>query len=213
MFLSRLLNIVSNDNLLPMCFTWKFLFKTSIINEYQIRFNERLRKWEDREFVIDYLEKCNNAIFLDKVLLTYDCRTSISHLSTEFHELDLILLFKEREKRFSYKYRFDTQYYYDYTAVVIVKNLIELYNNAPDMLADKLTIITNDKWTISIINNWKPEDNQNRRIKDSILSRDIESCVASIAEFDENNNRRKSVLAQSIRSKISNVLKGLRGAK
>lgn len=50
---------------------YRCLFKRKIINENNIRFKKKLVYGEDTLFIINYLDKCNNAYIVDKYLYYY----------------------------------------------------------------------------------------------------------------------------------------------
>ena len=54
-------------------YLWNKLFKSSIIKQFNIRFDEKIYIWEDVLFVMEYLNNCCNIAIVDDVIYTY-CR-------------------------------------------------------------------------------------------------------------------------------------------
>lgn len=54
-------------------YLWNKLFKSSIIEKFQIRFDENIYVWEDVLFVMKYLDRCCYINLIDDVVYTY-CR-------------------------------------------------------------------------------------------------------------------------------------------
>lgn len=54
-------------------YLWNKLFKSTLINKFQIHFDERISVWEDVLFVMDYISRCYSIKVFDDVIYYY-CR-------------------------------------------------------------------------------------------------------------------------------------------
>jgi glycosyltransferase EpsJ len=111
--------IHSNNDL---CFVWRYLYRLSIIKEYQIRFNEKVFIGEDVIFNLEYLLKSKRVMAISDVCYLYTVNNPDSLMRVTYKpklESSLILQHKIRKQLskefnlFSYKhYRKDFAYYY-----------------------------------------------------------------------------------------------------
>lgn len=50
---------------------WSKLYKTSIIKKYQLKFNDKLSKWEDTQFNLSFFPFVNNFLYTSKIVYNY----------------------------------------------------------------------------------------------------------------------------------------------
>jgi len=95
----------SND----LCFSWRFLFKRSLLEDNNILFNEKLRIGEDMPFNLTCLLKATSVIMLPITFYKYRTSNSTSLMSLKFKsylEDNLQLQIKEK-KRIIKEYELD----------------------------------------------------------------------------------------------------------
>lgn len=78
-----------------MPFVWNKIYKNSVIIENKILFDNKHRKWEDKEFVLWFLKYTNSMVCVDIALYHYESVDTSERLSTKFSH-DLILSISER---------------------------------------------------------------------------------------------------------------------
>lgn len=111
-----MLNIKTNPMIdtPPICFVWKYLFKKSIIDRNNILFDERRKKWEDKEFILKYADCIKTMVFFDKPLYTYICFGNEEHLSAIYFRNLVFLIIEQREehqKEYGERYQFEADYF------------------------------------------------------------------------------------------------------
>ena len=126
-----LLNIEDNPiiNDPPICFVWKYLFKKSVIDDNCIWFDERRRKWEDKGFVVKYVDCSETIVFFDKPLYIYLCLENVEHLSSSyFRELALLIIEQREEyiKEYGDRYPFETDHYLKNSLFTIMDRIEEI---------------------------------------------------------------------------------------
>lgn len=74
-----------------------FIYKKSIINDYNIRFDEDIRYLEDVLFIIKYLLKCNKVKIIDEYLYNYyqNSNSVTNNISSIYKNLDNLYVFRK----------------------------------------------------------------------------------------------------------------------
>lgn len=124
MILPPLLNLRKDDEHFIYDFACTKAFRTSLVREKGIRFDETRRIWEDRPFSVTYLSHCKNIFSVSESFYNYvDMPNSLSrryHL--EFFDV-ILKNYKLYRALYGEVYDFDTQYVNDYWAQAI-ENMI-----------------------------------------------------------------------------------------
>lgn len=157
----QMVNIKNEPNKSIFPFIWNKLFKSSIINEYNIRFNEKLRQWEDKPFLVQFLQKANSVVFHEKSFYNYINRESLS-LSKRYNEKEfetILYTFNLYEKLFCDLYDFSSEYSIKY----------------------KIKAISN---TINKILHAKEEKNKKKKIKGILLNDNVQQWFNDIDNID-----------------------------
>ena len=131
-FIPCLLNLKCNTNNISLNFAVRILYKKSIIDKYGVYFDEKRRKWEDRDFIILYSNYCNSLVFFDSPLYYYICDDSQDHLSIKYFSSlleECIVSCKNREKLFKDKYSFSSVYYLTHILNVFISRFFELIDH------------------------------------------------------------------------------------
>lgn len=130
-------------------FVWNRLFKLSIIKKNNIRFNEDLRQWEDRPFLVEYLSKCNSIIFSDKAFYNYINRNRTDSLSKKYNpkEFQTILwTFNLYMQCFGDIYDFYKEYPIKYKINSINNTIFKIVNyDNTDLKNERILNILQDK--------------------------------------------------------------------
>ena len=105
------------------------MFKKSIIERNGILFDERRRKWEDKGFIVKYIDCCDSIVFYDKPLYSYVCLGTGDHLSASYFRELVFLIIEQREeyiKKYGERYSFDTDYYINNSISTIVARIEDI---------------------------------------------------------------------------------------
>lgn len=208
------LNIRENMNNLALNFVWRIIYLKKIIDDNNILFDESVRKWEDREFIIEYLDYCNSLVFTDKPMYTYICEDTQDHLATKYYSTlltECIDKISKREILFKESYNFNGNYYISYIINVFIDRLIEMSNNeSQKSLYNHLDNFVNDDFVISIFLRYRGDDKRIKKTKKYVLQKDIKSLLVQIEKINAMKNKKslKSILIlfyQKYKNKLYNI--------
>lgn len=115
--LPPLLNLQEDRTKFVYDFAWNKIYKKEIIDQYQIRFDEQRRTWEDRIFIVEFLKYCDNYYCMNECFYNY---VSVQEsLSRRYNDQYLELILRNYNlyvKLYGEEYDFSTQYAIDYWA-------------------------------------------------------------------------------------------------
>lgn len=114
MYLPTHINLYKQNKFFLKNFIWNKCYKLKFLKEYNIKFDENRRTWEDGKFIIECLEKANSIFPLSDVLYCNGNNDNIEHLSSKIY-LKLLLQYisdeTEFKNKFCKKYNFNNEYY------------------------------------------------------------------------------------------------------
>lgn len=206
-----LLNLKENDNNYVLNFSVMILYKKSIINDYNLKYDENVKKWEDREFIMQYISKCNDGIFIDKCLYNYVCSTDESHLSLVYYPnlvFETIDHIKERKNFFSDLYSFNSPYYYNHLAKTFLNLCIDIINNEDKSNAiNIIEQVRKDTAVCEIFRNWQVEDITLHEVKCSFLNSDIFELYDELNKYKiyMEKVKNKKTMKQRIKALLSKI--------
>ena len=187
-----LVNIREDKEYFIYPFVWNRLFKLSIIMKNNIRFNESLRQWEDRPFLVEYLSKCNSIIFSDKAFYNYINRNRTDSLSKKYNpnEFQTILwTFNLYMKCFGDIYDFYKEYPINYKINSINNTIFKIVNyDNTDLKNERI---------LDILKNENVEDWYNTAANLNGFGRIIKWCIL---------NRRYKIALHLYKIKYSKIL-------
>jgi glycosyltransferase involved in cell wall biosynthesis len=112
--LPPLLNLEKSDAFI-FDFAVNKVYKRSILQKYNIYFDETRRIWEDRPFVVEYLKYCNSFYSLNQALYNYVQTTASLSSKYYLNFFDIILEnYRHYTQWYAGEYDFDNQYSNDY---------------------------------------------------------------------------------------------------
>ena len=123
------LNVVPPTNYYSQPYTWNKAFRSNLIRQNSIRFDEKKRMWEDGEFVIDSIAASKCIIRINSFLIYVDAANpkSNDHLSQGYDRNlaeNFLRQYKSLYNRWGDKYNFFSEYalrsYYDSFFFVLV---------------------------------------------------------------------------------------------
>jgi hypothetical protein len=192
------LNLENNINNLVLAFLWRLLFKKSIIDKNNLAFNGAVRKWEDREFVLNYLNCCNTVVFTDIPLYTYICDDSQEHLATKYYPSllrECVNKLKKRENTFSDKFSFLSKYYLSYSLNVFIERFYELsdYENE-NTVKNYIANFFENKFVQSIFTRYTELYNDDKRLSQYscyVINNDMKSFYDFLVKDKRSRNKIK----------------------
>ena len=209
-------NPIVNDP--PICFVWKYLFKKSIIEKNNILFDERRRKWEDKGFVVRYMDCSESIVFYDKPLYTYICSDSQEHLSSSYFRNLVFLIIEQREgyiEKYGTRYSFDTDYYVNNSLVSIINRIEEIVINETEEDAKKLIAEIYSKQLVQKMAEWTFSDsNDAEQYQNLIKNNDVDGTYQFMLHQIEQKKRaqvqqNKLGYAQRAKRKVKNLIRPL----
>ena len=124
--LPPLLNLLEDRANFVFDFAWNKIYKKEIIDQHQIKFDERRNTWEDRIFVVEFLRYCDNYYCMDECFYNY---VSVQEsLSRRYNAKYLELILKNYNlyvQLFGEEYDFSSQYVIDYWSNSIENVIIQ----------------------------------------------------------------------------------------
>lgn len=206
--LPPLLNLTGDKENFVFDFATNKVYKSTIINNYNIKFISNRRVWEDRPFVIDYLNHCNNAFSMNDYFYNYmDVKNSLSRRFTnEFFDvvLENYLIYKTT---FGKEYDFETQYVYHYWCNSFI-NIVRqsLLQTEVDQLEviEKINEIFSKKEVIDLFGKRIPENSNEKKVSKYVVNGDINGLIFYYKKCIEKNLRKSNVrnLFSNIKHKI-----------
>lgn len=109
--ISRMIHIKPMDEMYMATWIWNKLYKADIIQKYGLRFEEKIRMWEDGIFTIEYMQYVNSMISLGSSYYNY--RNTPDSLS-KAHDPQIF----EYSETVYEKYRTIYNAYYDFDNIV-----------------------------------------------------------------------------------------------
>jgi len=203
-----LLNIEDNPiiNNPPICFSVKFLYKRDIIENNCILFDERRKKWEDKGFVLKYVDSSDNIVFYDKPLYTYLCLDTVDHLSSSYFRNLVFLIIEQREdyqKKYGSRYSFETDYYYANSISIVMGRIEEIVENETEEDAKELIKEIYSKRFVQKIAEWFfSDENTTSQYQSLIKHNDIDGTYLLMKQQIE---RKKTMSTQQSKSFIKRV--------
>ena len=215
-----LLNIKDNPiiNNPPICFMWKYLYKKSIVNDNHLLLDEKRKKWQDKGFVLKYVDCCESIIFYDKPLITYVCSDTQNHLSASYFRNLVFLIIEQREgyqKKYGSKYSFETNYYYVNSISIIMGRIEEIVYNENKETAKALIEQVFEKKYVQKLAQWQfTNDEKMSQYQNLIKSNDINGTYLLMQQQIENKKkalvRQKKVSAVNrVKRKAKNIVRPL----
>lgn len=118
--LPPLLNLRKDDAHFVFDFCCNKIFKADIVRNFDIRFDENRRTWEDRIFLIRHLKHCQNYYAMDKCFYNYVYTPNSLGQRYDLEFFRIVLSnFQCYRNMFGEQFDFDTQYVNNYWAGVI----------------------------------------------------------------------------------------------
>lgn len=113
--LPPLLNLKKDEDHFVYDFCWNKIYKTSILEEQHICFDETRRVWEDRPFVVQYLKYCKTYYAMDRCFYNYVSVTDSLSRTYHMEFFDVILKnYQLYRKWFGDVYEFETTYVWNH---------------------------------------------------------------------------------------------------
>ena len=175
------LNIVRHSSGFLQPFSWNKCYKSSLIREHDIRFDEWRKIWEDNPFVIQCLDNSNSLIIIPDMLYSncdYQCS---DHLSSR---IDSQLFFTYIEgydrnveqfgKEYSFANDYTPRHYFD-----VISSLIRTYSEKADEEAynDLLTKLIRNETMREWADRITPRNLCEKQIADAFRENDVALLV------------------------------------
>lgn len=199
----------------PICFVWKYLFKNSIIDENGIQFDERRRKWEDKGFIVKYVDCCDTIVFFDKPLYTYICLGIGDHLSSSYFRELALLIIEQREvylNKYGKRYHFETDYYMNNSLSTILARVEEIVANETEENAKELINEIYSKAFVQKVAQWSFKDDNGVSLYQNLIKKnDVDGTYLLMKEQIEQKKNsftqeKKAGLFKRAKQKVKRIL-------
>lgn len=178
--LPPLLNLRNDPDNFIFDFSCTKVFRSDIINNHEIHFDESRRIWEDRPFVVNYLRYCHNFYALDRCLYNYvDMPGSLSRrYSLDFFRI-IIENYQMYRRLFGQDYDFDTEYSNNYWCHAIenmIFHSLEQTENQ-EQIREKILETLADSWAVYWYAKRNPENTLERKVSEMVISGKTENAL------------------------------------
>jgi hypothetical protein len=175
-------------------FSWNKAYKTSVIKSHNIIFNENLKKWEDKDFVINFLSCASSIVYIDKG--AYNYMTREESLSS-FYMPDLCLyipkMYEDRKQLFLNIYEFETDYVVKYYFDIMMSLIFEVLDREKEggmkLIEDCFQSKVVEKWGMIIVPRFREE----KHLIKTIQLKDKENYYKTLLKY-KNKFLKKKVL-------------------
>ena len=177
--LPPLLNLESNSQNFIFDFTCNKVFKSEIIRNNNIQFDELRRTWEDRPFLVEYLKYCNNFYSIDQYFYNYVfTQGSLSQKWDDQYFSIIVENFKLYSSLYKDWYNFDTEYVNQYWSQAIENMIFRALQQASDKSANQQMIlnILSDEYVVHWFSNRVPRSSFEKRVTNYICSQQYQAA-------------------------------------
>lgn len=206
--LPPLLNLEEKGKNFVYDFVTSKIFRTSIIQNENVYFDEMRRTWEDRIFIVEYLQYCNSYYSVDEYFYNYVSVPNSLSRQYDLQYFDIILQnYKKYREWFGERYDFHTQYAYDYWCKsienMIFRSLKE--KNNKEVIKRNIYKVLNEKQVIAWYKNRKPENEMEKAISELVEDGNIEKVMNIYEAFV--NKQIKQEKRKLLKAKIYSLRK------
>lgn len=178
--LPPLLNLEEKGKKFVYDFVTNKIFRLSIIQNENVYFNEMRKTWEDRSFLVEYLQYCNSYYSTDEYFYNYVSIPNSLSRQYDLQYFDIILQnYKKYYDWFGEMYDFHTQYVYNYWCKsienMIVRSLKE--ENNKEVIRRNIHRVLNEQQVIDWYKNRKPENKMEKVTSKLVEDGNIEKVV------------------------------------
>ena len=185
------------------------IYKKEIIDQYQIKFDERRNTWEDRIFVVEFLRYCDNYYCMDECFYNY---VSVQEsLSRRYNAQYLELILKNYNlyvQLFGEEYDFSSQYVIDYWSNSIENVIIQqlkVKNQHKEVIENITNILKEPQVKYWFKNRNKKDENINEYFKKNQYDRIIEIYEKRLLDIQK--NEKKVVRKQRLKAFVRRLIK------
>ena len=189
------LNLTSKKNdIYP--FVWNKAFRSSLIKNHNICFNEAHRVWEDKEFVLWFLKNSQTILITDMALYYYETVETDNERLSEVCNDELLLSQTERCRNLFE--RFDDEYsvsksvfFKNYMFNIMIDLCVRFVQSPSKQIREVLCTVFQDElvkeWAVSFSPNTKIE----KKLKKAVVKEDINNIEVLIDSILKNRKRQK----------------------
>lgn len=207
--LPPLLNLLEDRANFVFDFAWNKIYKKEIIDQYQIKFDERRNTWEDRIFVVEFLRYCDNYYCMDECFYNY---VSVQEsLSRRYNAQYLELILKNYNlyvQLFGKEYDFSSQYVIDYWSNSIENVIIQqlkVKNQHKEVIENITNILKEPQVKYWFKNRNKKDEKINEYFKKNQYDRIIEIYEKRLLDIQK--NEKKMARKQKLKSFVRRLIK------
>ncbi len=210
--LPPLLNLYKDDEHFIFNFAWNKLYRKDIVEKNNIYFKESRGTWEDRPFVIEYLNYCKTYYSIRKHLYNYIyVPNSLSQRYTTEYFRIILENFCNYRRMFGDKYDFDTDYVNGYWSnsiwriVLLSLNQNDTSGTIREAVFDTLKNDQVKHWFAHRV----PKNNEERKISALVVSGKTEELLKYARKLKNRDRRKKRIksIISSAKSRLKRILK------
>lgn len=178
--LPPLLNLVKDEEKFIFAYSVNKVYKRKIISEFNIRFDETRRIWEDRPFVVEYLKYCYSFYCINECFYNYVSTTESLSEKYYLNFFDIVIgNYKNYLLWFGNEYDFNNQYSIDYWCHSIENIIFKSLKQKENVEAIQIEIIKTLKNELVIYwyKNRLQKDKYEKRATELVLNGMYEEAI------------------------------------
>ncbi|WP_368113186.1 glycosyltransferase family 2 protein [Bacteroides sp. RTP21281st1_E4_RTP21281_210402] len=182
----------SNKDILP--FLWNKLYKREIIEKYGIHLNEKYKKWEDKDFLMRYMSKARNIMFIHTPLYHY-VNAEKERLSTKYIAETMLIvpqIYRAMEDCFGEKFELSSFYSNRYYFDIICRLIFEAIEQEGEACRNVVGRALNDSVIVGWIKGITPKNIYEKRIQKGCMMYKGEEIYAAFDDYYKYILRKKN---------------------
>lgn len=206
-----MLNLIDDKDHFIDNFAWNKIYRTDLIKQYSVAFDENRRIWEDRVFVVEYLRYCDTFYCMDKAYYNYVQVAGSLASKYYLNMFDIVLdSYNKYFKWFSGEYDFNTSFantYYCHVIENVIYRSLEQSDYTEEIHANIIRTLKNEN-VVSWYQNRVPENVNEMRLSQYVLNQEYEEAIQLYRSIFIKQKRisKKQNRIFSIKSKIKHIL-------
>lgn len=213
MILPPMLNLCENREYFIFDFVWNKVYRTDVVHDNRIFFDENRRIWEDRPFVVQYLRYCKNYYAMGQCYYNYVATPG--SLSTKYTTEYFRIIIENHQlyqRLYGQEYDFDTEYANGYWCRSIESKIFFSLEQKDNWELIKQTImnVLRNEQVIHWFENRIPKNSLERKVSVLVVGGQINEALRLYERFVKRNQRKRAVknICLQIKALLKRIIRG-----
>lgn len=209
--LPPLLNLIDDPKAFIFDFSCNKIFKTRILRDNEVCFNENRRTWEDRIFVVKYLKYCDTFYSMDECFYNYvSVQNSLSRRYSPDYFKIIVENYQFYQSLYGDVYDFEIPYATNYWCHAIenmINRQLKIEEKREEVLQNIKYILENEQviqWYKNRIAESKSEEIASKLVSEGRIKEAIELYKKKLIQ--ESKMKRQILMKNKVKAKIKHIL-------